>query len=449
MIHPAEVLNAIRVRHRMPAGELVTRLGISRPTLMRSIRSLGDQVISLGRARRTAYAARRGLRGRLEALPIYSIDRDGTASEVAMLFPTHPQGCAVRYKQQLDWPLDAGMEDGWFDGLPYFIEDMRPQGFLGRQLARAHASVLQVPDEPRRWSEDDVMYALSILGSDQPGCHVLGEQALRTWLDQPLEATALEDRQIKRAYPELASAAMAGWAGGSSAGGEFPKFTALRRAGDQAFHVLVKFSGSDQSPGTVRWSDLLVCEHLAGVAVREHMGIDAAHSTVYQFGERTLLEVRRFDRHGARGRSPVCSWYALNGGLFGIAPGSWVLAASALAQRALVDPATQAQIVALWHFGQLIGNTDMHDGNLSFLPGLKLAPAYDMLPMLYAPERGVELPERKFAPKLPLPAEREAWTLAHAAAQSFWAQAAVDARISRTFRAICARNLEVLGRLRA
>ncbi len=56
----------------------------------------------------------------------------------------------------------------------------------------------------------------------------------------------------------------------------------------------------------------------------------------------------------------------------------------------------------------------MHDGNLSFRPriaqektSLELAPAYDMLPMLYAPQRGVELPPVNFAPRLPLPAERE------------------------------------------
>lgn len=77
--------------------------------------------------------------------------------------------------------------------------------------------------------------------------------------------------------------------------------------------------------------------------------------------------------------------------------------------RCLIDAATRDAITCLWHFGQLIAYTDMHDGNLSFVPGQPgpwLAPVYDMLPMLYAPQRGVELPERAFTPRLPLPAER-------------------------------------------
>jgi hypothetical protein len=43
------------------------------------------------------------------------------------------------------------------------------------------------------------------------------------------------------------------------------------------------------------------------------------------------------------------------------------------------------QIQAIWWFGRLIGNTDMHLGNLAFVPGLNVAPVYDMLPAMYAP----------------------------------------------------------------
>jgi len=85
----------------------------------------------------------------------------------------------------------------------------------------------------------------------------------------------------------------------------------------------------------------------------------------------------------------------------------------------------------------------MHDGNLSFVPGapgLRLAPVYDMLPMLYAPQRGVELPQRQFAARLPLPPERELWHQAARAAIEFWGRAGDDARISDKFRQICRRN---------
>jgi hypothetical protein len=52
----------------------------------------------------------------------------------------------------------------------------------------------------------------------------------------------------------------------------------------------------------------------------------------------------------------------------------------------------------LWAFGTLIGNTDMHSGNLSCLSEghrpYELAPAYDMTPMAFAPTAGGGLPDR-------------------------------------------------------
>jgi hypothetical protein len=221
----------------------------------------------------------------------------------------------------------------------------------------------------------------------------------------------------------------------------------MRSTGGMLRHVIVKFSGSDDSAGTRRWSDLLVCEHLASNVMAQHLQTDAAASRIYQAAGRTFLEVERFDRHGHLGRSPVCSWAALNAALFGANGLPWTGAAAALHVRKLVDAATQSAIDELWHFGRLIANTDMHDGNLSFRPGLALAPAYDMLPMLYAPARGVELPPRHFSPQLPLPAERRAWVAAAVAAQDFWLRASGDARISDDFRRICEQNRRTLAAL--
>ena len=96
----------------------------------------------------------------------------------------------------------------------------------------------------------------------------------------------------------------------------------------------------------------------------------------------------------------------------------------------------------------------MHDGNLSFQPassrgqdGLAMAPAYDMLPMQDAPQRGMELPAPSWSPSLPLPAERTAWEPAARAAVVFWETAASDARISPGYRALCASRTEALRRV--
>ena len=425
----------------MPARQLLERLGVGRATLMRAVRELGLQVVSRGRARRTAYAASRSLRGSLQALPLYRIDQDGRAHEVSMLHPVYPAGCAADFSEPPGWPLDDDMKDGWFEGLPYFLDDMRPQGFLGRHFARHYADLLQVNIDPKLWSEDDTLHALTLLGSDQPGNYVLGEPALRRWLAKSQQdAPALEESDVVPAYLQRAEEAMDHGVAGSSAGGEFPKFTDFRKIAGKPTHVIVKFSGSDGAPGTVRWSDLLICEHLALCVVAEHLGLEAAVSRIHQAGGRTFLEVERFDRHGRLGRSPVCSWSALNAGLIGLAGRPWPEGGAALLGQGHIDAGCLTAIQRIWLFGQLIANTDMHDGNLSFRPGLELAPVYDMLPMGYAPVRGVELPVKNFVPRLPLPAERDTWLRAAGAAEHFWSAASGDMRISTDFRAICVQN---------
>ena len=268
-----------------------------------------------------------------------------------------------------------------------------------------------------------MLYALTVLGWDQPGNYILGEQALRSFLEAQRNGIHfLEDNEVETEYPLRAIQALNYGVVGSSAAGEFSKFTARRLMSGKPIHVIVKFSGSEDSPQEQRWSDLLVCEHLAVATIADTLQMNAPVSRIYQFAGRTFYEVDRFDRHGEFGRSGVCSWNELNAALFGLA-GSWTEGAAALLRDGHITAETANQISLLEHFGRLIANTDMHDGNLAFLPGLRLAPAFDMLPMLYAPQRGVELVERNFAPALPMPHERRTWIQAAEAAIVFWRRA--------------------------
>ena len=471
-----DLSSVLRRRGRQYAGELLKLLGVSRPTLMRAVQAAGADVVVRGRARRTAYAARRALRGSLSALPLYRVDEAGQVQEIARLDLTYPDGCALEFLQDFGWPTEVGaMSEGWFEGLPYPLQDMRPQGFLGRHFARRHATLLQVPENPTLWTDDDALHALSLMGADTPGNLILGEAACRAWLDQVQGhrqapgAHGWAEDELAEAYPRLAEQALAQGVPGSSAGGEFPKFTALRR--EAAQHVLVKFSGSDRAPGTQRWADLLVCEHLAGQVLQDQLGIRAAASRILSSDGRTFLEVARFDRHGLFGRSGLVSWAALDGAFFGTAGRPWGEAGRRLEERGWLSAQEAEQLARLWHFGQLIGNSDMHDGNLSFQlstgpsgsdgaggpqlssqrsvtrqgPSLRLAPVYDMLPMRYAPVQGMELLMRDITPRLPLPSEQAAWQVAARAALVFWQTSAEDPRISAGFRQVCGGNAGVLA----
>ena len=439
-----KILHILRTFGVASSGSLQERLAISRATFLRAVAELGESVVSSGQARRTTYGARRDLRGNSAPIALFRIDESGRAHDVGSIFPLYPQGVVIKFAEPPLWPLNLSMRDGWFEGIPYFMDDMRPQGFLGRQFAASHAAVLQVDPNPQRWSEDDALYALSLLGADLPGNYVLGEPALRALQARP-DPVPTGEESLLESYLNLANAAMDGGNAGSSAAGEFPKFTTQRLLNGEPTHVLVKFSGSDTSPGTQRWSDLLVCEHLALKAVASELGITASQSEIHQAGGRTFLEVVRFDRVSNFGRLPVCSWASINAGLVG--KGTWVSGAQSMVRMGVLDDESEFQIQCLTLFGRLIANTDMHDGNLSFIPaasGLALAPVYDMLPMEYAPARGVELREVAYKPLPPLPVQREAWGIAARAALSFWHSAASDERISKEFREVCLANAQTL-----
>ena len=430
------------------ASDLASEIGVSIPTLHRMLQQLEPQVVTAGKARRARYALRRPLRGGATDYPLYAIDETGTAEQIATLIPVSREGSWMLLPSH--WPVPEEARDGWWAGLPYPFYDMRPQGYMGRQFALQEHQQLAVPSNPEEWTDDDILYALSQRGSDVSGNLIFGQTAYERWLQTKVAAPPLiSETTVGTAYTALATKAVNSGIAGSSAAGEFPKFSALRELPEMATpHVLVEFSGADGSSAVRRWADLLICEHLALECIRLIPGIESASSRIVQDSGRTFLELERFDRHGLFGRSPICSLSTLNAALLGASSTDWVMLAGRLNKLELLSPEALEQISCIWWFGKLIGNTDMHLGNLSFRmgPSLSLAPIYDMLPMLYAPLAGGEVPVRELGspPPLPLPPQRPVWLLACEAAIFFWGTAAQDLRISENFREICTTNQQQL-----
>lgn len=457
---------ALALHGPAPAALLAKVLGVSVPTLHRLLHRLpAGQWLSAGQARRSRHAARRPLRGVLGDWPVYAIDESGQAQPLAPLAPLASHGCWMPLAGGI-WPVPEEVRDGWWPGLPYPLYDMRPQGYMGRQFARAEHAALGVSPNPEHWSDDDVLHVLSQRGVDTSGNWLLGDAAYARWQAARLHLpAALSPADTPAAYVALADQAVALGGAGSSAAGEFPKFAARRSlpppeaAASGTPHVLVKFSGAGDSPAERRWADLLTCEHLALAHAGRALGdladglwrAPAAASRVLRHAGRTFLEVERFDRHGEHGRSPLISLHALHATFVGGAPGEWPAMTAPLVAAGVLHAAAQPAIERLWWFGRLIGNADMHPGNLSFVPWqsgapLKLAPVYDMLPMLHAPLAGGELPARPFEPPLPLPPQREHWHAACQAALAFWGAAASHPHISPAFAELCVRHA---GQLRA
>jgi hypothetical protein len=263
------------------------------------------------------------------------------------------------------------------DGLPWWLFDMRPQGYLGRAYASRFSFELGLPANPESWSDSDVIRALLAHGHDAVGNLLIGEQARNHFVEMPSPVAV--DRPT--AYPALALAVSSGEVPGSSAGGEQPKFCTYTERG----HVIVKFTAPDDNPISERWRDLLLAEHVA-------LKVLGVETEVFDFGGQRFLEIPRFDRTGALGRNGLFSLRALEAEFVGRARETWPVLVNELVKQGCVHPDAVAATARLWAFGMLIGNTDMHHGNLSFISAhgrpYHLAPAYDMLPMGFAPKSG-------------------------------------------------------------
>jgi len=428
---------ATAVRQRLARGPLTSRAlqeqtGLSQPTVSRALAALsrlGGELLRSGAGRSTIYSLVDSSPD-LPPLAVQRVDGHGRLARLGLLTPLRPAGFAMQ--------RDDGATQ-FSEGLPWWLADLRPQGFLGRALALRHGAALGLPPSINDWSDRHVLRALAAFGDDAVGNLLLGDAARDRFLgaETPSPITAAER---PAAYAALAARALQGELAGSSAGGEQPKFTAFAHTAAGPTHVLVKFSLAEAHPVAARWRDLLLAEHLALQTLRDS-GLQAARSTVLEHGLQRFLELERFDRVGTLGRRALHSLGCLDDEFVGDRSAPWPVAVRALAARGVVQPEACAAVEALYAFGTLIGNSDMHMGNLSFLgddgPPCALAPAYDMLPMAFAPTAAGALRDELPPLRLPPAVALTAWPLALERARAFMARvqsALEDGALSTAFR---------------
>lgn len=397
--------------------ELAKLSGLSQPTVSRRLRDMGEAVLAVGKARASRYFLRRTVSGHSH-WPLYRIDESGKAALLTTLYSVYPAG-------YLSLSPDGSFE--CFESLPWWLADMRPQGFMGRALARQITATLHLAEDPRDWSDDEVLIALSTQPRDTFGNLLVGEKAYQQWLhDAPTPIN-------KPALQGLAEQAMAGEPVGSSAAGEQPKFACYL----DGEHCLVKFSAPLAKEQARRWGDLLVCEALA-LVVLDEAGLRSAHCHIIKQANRYFLASKRFDRCGALGRRGLISLAMLDAQFVGNATSHWPRLVAALARQNVVSEQAAIDASRAWCFGRLIANSDMHHGNISFLydgqKPLSLAPIYDMLPMAFAPSRQGDMRDEPLVPVLSAEVAGEHWRWAWQPALAFWQRVSRDLRVSEPFR---------------
>lgn len=390
----------------------------------------------------------RVLRNGDSSWPIFRIDRAGRLRCVARLLTVGRSETRVS-GLSTDW-LRGEFAGGAFPGVPWFLEDQKPQGFLGHRLARRLSTELGVSPDMTLWDDDDVLTYLLTSGGRGTGDLLLGEVAAHRALARSPDVISESARGNQ--YGDLAMSAASGRMSCDQVAGEQPKFTATVIDAEGAIrHVIVKFTEPAETGATAqRWADLLICEHLAGQLLAEQGNASAPTELIWSQG-RLCLEATRFDRIGAYGRRGCVSLAAWSDAHDGDRD-DWASAAKRMHEAGWIDDASLAQVRQRWWFGRLIGNTDMHFGNLSFflddtLP-MAVTPSYDMLPMLYRPASNGALPPRVFQPAVPTPGDMHYWQSAVRWAETYWTRVSQHANVSEGFRDIAKANLEAIARLR-
>lgn len=430
----------LRTRGAQPAAAIATELGVSQPTVSRLLADAGTRIVRIGRARASRYALAHEIARAGSHWPLYRIDAAGRPETLGELHALHGDGFYFESAGPRPAFLHGDFASGAFPGLPWFLDDQRPQGFLGRAFARRVAADIDAPDDLVGWRSDDVVLGLLRHGDDLPGDLVLGEASLQRALQAiltPTEGVRADARDTR--YPQLADAALRGEDVGSSAGGEQPKFAITLHGDDGNVPVIVKFSDRVGTPAGRRWADLLICEHHAGEVLHEH-AVPAARSELIEADARVFLQSTRSDRTPLLGRRGFVSLAALDAAFYGHGRIDWWRFAPQLQRDGWLDADDARRLRLYGWYGTLIANSDMHLGNAALHlvdeQPLPLAPIYDMLPMRFRPATSGEIVERRYEITLPTPEHHDDWYVAALMAQDFWTRVGNDARISVPFRAI-------------
>jgi hypothetical protein len=403
-------------------------LRVSPATFARLVADAGEEVYRFGKTRSLRYARTRSIESVGRHVPAFRVSETGA--------PTPAGTLHLLWGSRVAWEDPRGAVRV-YEGLPPALVDMAPQGYLGRGFPQRFPE-MRLPQRINDWTDDHRVIALARRGEDCVGNLVIGSESLERFLRR----TQVEVDQGQ--YPAMARAS-AGELVGSSAGGERPKFGAFRGGR----HVLVKFQPLDGDGAARRWRDLLWCEWKALETVAS-AGRPAARASLLEVDGWSFLEVERFDRVGQRGRRAVLSLAALNNEYLG-GPSTWTDAAPGLRQPPLQLPREDADCLRwLDVFGQLIGNSDRHFGNVGFFElddgTIRLAPAYDMLPMNLAPSGEV------VSPRVPDPDPANAGTLdvwpdAARWAVRYWGEVEKNGELETDVRDYARRSLSAVEQL--
>ncbi|MBF0283974.1 MAG: HipA domain-containing protein [Magnetococcales bacterium] len=381
-------------------------------------------------------------------LQINRADRQGIITPVGSFHIDFPR---KRFILELNSPIlglyEAGIHE--LDHLPPYIEDVRPQGFIGRLFADA----LGLPTNPKMWTDAQVVRSFIDSRFNHPGNLFFSTRStiLPSFVYSLVHPYHTGDEIIS--FNNIISS-LSYVTANSSAGGDQPKFLGHRwplprkDLPSEFSEQIIKYSPLLYSgPLAQRWHDLLRVEHLC-LTISHQFGLPAASTRLIESADRIFLEVTRFDRLPMTMYRPTCrigmvSFWCVAVTLWGEADLDRLEVGERLHREGrlpLDDLETLRTRVAL---DALLANTDTHLWNYSLLEDeagvWRLSPSYDLLPMALSPH-GAELFDRpppprrsRFLAELRERLGEDHWSRGEAIAKEIWNRAREDANITSGF----------------
>jgi HipA-like C-terminal domain len=437
-----ELIELLERDGEQTAADAATRLRVTGSTITRTVKALGAEVITVGRGQHTRYARPLFAYSDRAQWPLFWVSATGEVSEFAVASLVKP-GVIHVYGSGLN--VRSGVDLSWA------LTPLNLRGFLGRvQRQQLGAVATNWDAKTEQWSVAQRAFAAQSATLDHAGAMVLGEDALRVWQQVSAVSAASDDiTTIATHYDALADSANEGRVAGSSADGEQPKFsTRVIDANGNIRDVLVKFSPPRGTPFGERWNDLLRAEAHAATTLAD-AGFDVPYTRIVSSEKRTYLESARIDRTGARGRKHLLPLSSVHSAFIAGAQQHWPDTVRRLvAQKRLLMSALETT-QTLFAFGQLIGNPDMHFGNLGVIAEtpeqlargqFTLAPVYDMLPMRFAPNAHDDFGYTDFTPAVSAAIPDAALSRAKDLSTTFWNHNTIDRDVSESWRGFAERR---------
>ena len=417
---------------RVTSVDVMRKFNTSKPSAIKMLNYL--EAIAIGKSVSRFYILPIKVKDIGSQWNIYQVDEEANIAKIGVLHNT-----SDGFYFDADYPSFFGNEfdKKIFPGIPWFLNEHRPQGYVGRNIVYNLSKSSGISNDLKSWDDKDIINYAVHFGNDLSGALIVGDDAKEIFLQG--RDVDIEESARKKMYPIFAREAIANGVPRSSAAGEQPKFCALIKSTDNTYrNVIVKFTGEMNNDINRRWADLLVCEYIA-LQVLGKYGFPVAKAELIQSENRMFLEYDRIDRVGRYGRRMTSSLTGIDSAFIGVGDGPW---AEAMRKASEYFDADEIEMVErIYNFGFAIGNTDMHFGNISFylpreLP-FKLAPIYDMLPMHYAPLSDNSL---RFEALKSIPPTKESKELA----KEFWEAVKKHTKVSDSFKKIASENLNAL-----